>query len=233
MEFLARIPLYPLLPLIFIGAAALFALQMARHLRVFASARPVTVTDQPERRFDALFRFAIVQVRMFREPDAGFLHAAIFWGFVILTIGTADRVTFGLVHGVIAWPLDGWLWRLTLAVQNLLVVSVLAAVALAMGRRLILRPRRLTLSRDGLTILLLIGAVVLTELLAEAFRIARYGDPDAAWAFAANALAGVFSGVFSQDVQAVGYTVFFWANILVVSFFLAYLPRSKHLHIAT
>ena len=34
MEFLARIPLYPLLPLIFLVAAALFGLQMARHLRV-------------------------------------------------------------------------------------------------------------------------------------------------------------------------------------------------------
>jgi Fe-S oxidoreductase len=233
MEFLARIPLYPLLPLIFLGAAALFGLQMARHLRVFAAARQVTVTDQPERRFDALIRFAIIQVRMFREPDAGLLHAAIFWGFVILTIGTADRVTFGLVHAVIAWPLDGWLWRLTLAVQNLLVLSVLLAVAVALGRRLILRPRRLTLSRDGLTILLLIGAVVLTELLAEAFRIARYGDPDAAWALAANALASVFTAVFSSDVLAAGYAVFFWGNILVVSFFLAYLPRSKHLHIAT
>jgi Fe-S oxidoreductase len=233
MEFLQRIPLYPLLPLIFLGAATLFGLQMARHLRVFAAARPATVTDQPERRFDALFRFAIVQVRMFREPDAGFLHAAIFWGFVILTIGTADRVTFGLVHAVIAWPLDGWLWRITLAVQNLLVLSVLGAVVVALGRRLILRPRRLTLSRDGLTILLLIGAVVLTELFAEAFRIARYGDPDAPWAFAANALAGVLTQIFSSDSLARFYGVFFWANILVVSFFLAYLPRSKHLHIAT
>jgi Fe-S oxidoreductase len=233
MEYLQRIPLYPLLPLIFLGAAALFGLQMARHLRVFAAARPTSVTDQPERRFDALFRFGIVQVRMFREPDAGFLHAAIFWGFVILTIGTADRVTFGLVHALVAWPLDGWLWRLLLAVQNLLVLSVLVAVVWALGRRLILRPRRLTLSRDGLTILLLIGAVVLTELLAESFRIARYGDPDAAWAFAANALGSAFARVLSVDQLAAGYAIFFWANILAVSFFLAYLPRSKHLHIAT
>src|SRR5262249_6486090 len=128
---------------------------------------------------------------------------------------------------------DGWLWRFTLAIQNLLVLSVLFAVAWALGRRLILRPRRLTLSRDGLTILVLIGAVVLTELLAEAFRIARYGDPDAAWAFAANALGGVFPEVFSSDSLARLSGVFFWMNILVVSFFLAYLPRSKHLHIAT
>ena len=65
------IPLYPLAPLVFLGAGALFALQMARHLRVFATARAVTVTDRAESRFDALIRYAIVQVRMFRDPARG------------------------------------------------------------------------------------------------------------------------------------------------------------------
>jgi Fe-S oxidoreductase len=233
VRMLETVPFYPVVPLVFVVATALFALQMARHLRVFAAAQRVTVTDQPERRFQSLFKYAIVQVRMFRELDAGLLHAAIFWGFVILTVGTADRVSFGLVHAVLGWPLDGWLWRLLLPVQNLLALSVLGAVVWALGRRLILRPRRLTLSRDGLTILLLIGAVVTTELLAEAFRLGRYGDPDAAWSFAGNFAGGVLRGVLSPHSMEVGFAIFFWANILVVSFFLAYLPRSKHLHIAT
>src|SRR3954453_2920875 len=210
MEFLQRIPLYPLLPLIFLAAAMLFGLQMARHLRVFAAVKPAAVTDQPERRFNALFRYAIVQVRMFREPDAGLLHAAIFWGFVILTIGTADRVTFGAVHAILAWPLDGWLWRLLLPVQQILALSVLGAVVWALARRLVLRPRRLTLSRDGLTILLLIGAVVATELLAEAFRLGAYGDPDAVWAFFSNWLGRVMAGVLPQNAMETGYAAFFW-----------------------
>jgi Fe-S oxidoreductase len=232
-ELLARIPLYPVVPLIFLAATAVFLLQMARHLRIFATARPAPVTDEPGRRFGSLMRYAIVQVRMFRELDAGLLHAAIFWGFVILTIGTADRVSFGLVHAVVAWPLEGWLWRLLLPLQNLLVVSVLGAVVWALFRRIIVRPRRLTLSRDGLTILLLIGAVVATELLAEAFRLGRYGDPDAAWAFVANPVGGLLAAALPPNVLEVGYAVFFWANILVVSYFLVYLPGSKHLHIVT
>jgi Fe-S oxidoreductase len=232
-DLLARIPLYPVLPLIFLAATVVFVLQMGRHLRIFATARPATVTDEPERRFESLIRYSIVQVRMFRELDAGLLHAAIFWGFVILSIGTADRVSFGLMHAVIAWPFDGWLWRLLLPLQNLLVVSVLGAVAWALFRRVVVRPRRLTLSRDGLTILLLIGAVVATELLAEAFRLGRYGDPDAAWAFVANPLGSALAAVLPPGPMEIGYAVFFWANILAVSFFLLYLPRSKHLHIVT
>ena len=94
-ELLEHIPLYPLAPLLFLIAVTLFALQMARHLRVFAVAQPAVVTDQPDSRLGSMVRFALVQVRMFRDPTAGLMHAAIFWGFVILTIGTVDRLLFG------------------------------------------------------------------------------------------------------------------------------------------
>lgn len=229
---LEQVPLYPLAPLVFLGAAALFLLQMGRHLRVFQAAQPATVTDAGDTRIRSMVRYALVQVRMFRDPTAGWMHAAIFWGFVILTIGTVDRLLFGWVHAIVGWPLDGWLWRFLMALQHLMIVAVLAGIAVALVRRTVIRPRRLTLSRDGLRILLLIAAIVLTELLAEAFRIARYGDPDAAWSWAANGIAGLVGGMTPNDLL-VAYGLFFWLNILAISFFLAYLPRSKHLHIAT
>jgi Fe-S oxidoreductase len=227
------VPLYPLAPAVFLVAAALFALQMGRHLRVFAGAAPATVVDEPESRLGALIRYALVQVRMFRDPGAGLMHAAIFWGFVILTIGTLDRVSFGLVHGILAWPAEGWLWRAVLVLQNVMVVAVIAGVAFALFRRVVIRPRRLTLSRDGVVILLLIGGVVVTELVAEAFRIAASPDPDAGWAFAADAMAGPLRATLGPEALDAGHAAGFWGNILLVSFFLAYLPRSKHLHIAT
>ena len=122
-----------------------------------------------------VFKYAIVQVRMFRDLDAGIMHATIFWGFVILTVGTADRVTFGLVHTIGRSLLDGWLWRLLLLGQNLFVLGVLVMVGYALFRRLVWRyPRRTTLSRDALIILLLIGGVVLSEWLAEGFRHRRF-----------------------------------------------------------
>src|SRR6188474_1868312 len=163
-----HVPLYPLAPLLFFVAVVVFLLEMARHLRVFAHAQPAPVQDEPAR-IQSLLVYAIAQVRMFRDLEAGLLHYAIFWGFVILTIGTADRVTFGLVHTILAAPLDGWLWRLTLLGQNVFVLSVLIAVAWSLVRRLVLRaPRRLTLSHDGVVILLLIAGVVFTEWFAEA-----------------------------------------------------------------
>ncbi|HEY5521530.1 MAG TPA: (Fe-S)-binding protein [Candidatus Limnocylindrales bacterium] len=229
-----HVPFYPLAPLLFVCAVVLFALLMARHLRVWAYARPApSVRDEPGR-LSSLVKYAIVQVRMFRDPDAGIMHATIFWGFVILTVGTADRVTFGLVHTIVGSILDGWLWRLLMLGQNLFVLGVLVMVGYALFRRLVWRyPRRTTLSRDSLIILFLIGGVVLSEWFTEGFRIAAFGDPDKGWAVMAYPLSIVFGRVFPQQILEGGYGLFFWANVALVSFFLVYLPGSKHLHIVT
>ena len=99
---MGHVPLYPLAPALFLIAVVAFALQMARHLRVFARARPATVTDQGEARVGSLVRYAHRPGAHVPGPAAGLMHAAIFWGFVVLTIGSADRVAFGLVHAVLA-----------------------------------------------------------------------------------------------------------------------------------
>ncbi len=229
---LEEVPFSPLAPNVFAIAAVLFVLEMARHLRVFAVAQPSAVTDQPERRLDALIRYAIVQVRMFRDPGPGLMHAAIFWGFVVLTIGTINRVTFGIPEAIVSIPLDGLLWDLLLLGSNLLALGVLFGIGWALARRLVTRPARLTLSRDALTILVLIGAVVTTELLAEAFRLALYPTSDAAWEVVAYPLS-LLAANLSTEALTVLFAGFWWANLVIISAFLVYLPRSKHLHIAT
>ena len=170
---------------------------------------------------------------MFRDPGPGFMHAAIFWGFVILTIGTANRVTFGLVQAILAWPVDGWLWRLTVLAQSL-------AGARRAGRHR-LRPgappgrasgaphaqprrpddpgadRRRSSSRRS---------------LAEAFRLARYGDPYQEFEIVPWVISRGLTGLDPTLLQAV-FAISWWANMAVICYFLLYLPRSKHLHIAT
>ncbi|MFI5255461.1 MAG: (Fe-S)-binding protein, partial [Candidatus Limnocylindrales bacterium] len=86
--------------------------------------------------------------------------------------------------------------------------------------------------RDSLVILFLIGAVVVSELLAEAFRLARYGDPEAGWEVVAAPLSGFVASLDPRLLEGL-FAIFWWLNIASVCFFLVYLPRSKHLHIAT
>ena len=226
---------YPLVFAIFWGAAAIFALAMARHLRVFAAATPAIEQPRPfgdiGRRLVGLVEYALVQRKMFKDPRAGLMHAGIFWGFVLLTIGTANIVTGGIIQTVLSAPFNGLLWTAIAAMQNVVAVIVLLSILWAFERRLISRPKRLTFNRDALVILSLIGGVVGTELLAQAFEFARFGDQPGA--FVAAGLAVPLRAALSPDALKAAFTILWWGHIALVSIFLIDLPFSKHLHIAT
>jgi Fe-S oxidoreductase len=227
------VPLYPLVLPLFWGAVAFFVLAMARHLRVFAAVRadgPSPFADIP-RRFVGLIRYAFIQTKMFKDVRAGLMHAGIFWGFILLTIGTANIVTGGIIEQVLSIPFDGLLWTLISVMQNAVALVVLGSIGWALFRRLVTRPERLTLNRDALVILGMIGGVVLTEVLAEALEFAAHGDEPGA--FVSAALAAPLRAVLAGSELEVLFALMWWGHIALVAGFLAYLPFSKHLHIAT
>ena len=224
------VPGYPLVFPVFWGAAAFFALAMARHLRIFAIARPSHPFDRIPARLAGLVQYAFVQTKMFKDPRAGLMHAGIFWGFVLLTIGTADIVTGGIIQTVLSVPFDGALWAAISAMQNVVAVIVLGSIGWAYYRRLVTRPARLTFNRDALVILGMIGGVVATELFAQTFQVAGYIDIRGA--FVSNALAIPLRSLSPSVLQA-AFALLWWGHIALVAAFLCYLPFSKHLHIAT
>ncbi len=226
----ADVPAYPLVFPLFYGAVAFFGLAMARHLRVLALAKPSSPFGAIPLRVGGLAVYVFGQAKLLKDLRAGLMHAAIFWGFVLLTIGTADIVTGGLIQAVVSWPAGGLLWAAVTALQNAVAVLVLAAIAYAFWRRLVTRPARLSLSRDALLILALIAGVVASELLAMAFEAARAGARPGA--FVADGLAMGLRGLDRGFLDG-AFAVCWWAHIVLVAAFLCYLPFSKHLHIAT
>ena len=228
----AEVPAYPLVFVVFWGAVAYFALAMARHLRILAAARaagPSPFSSIPARTL-GLIRYAFVQTKMFKDPRAGLMHIGIFWGFVLLTIGTANAVTGGIIQTVLSIPFDGLIWAAISAMQNVVAVVVLGAILWAFERRLISKPERLTYSRDGLLILAMIGGLVAAEFFAQVFEIAAFGEVPGA--FIASFLAAPLRGL-DHDRLAAAFGILWWTHKVIVAAFLLQLPGSKHLHVAT
>jgi Fe-S oxidoreductase len=106
---------------------------------------------------------------------------------------------------------------------------VLAGVIGAVTIRKVQRPKRFEGShlREADLILLLIAGIVTTLLLWHASRIGLdLNEWPADWSPISNAL----SGLFAEEILE---RVFVWTHVLIILTFLAYLPHSKHLHIAT
>jgi Fe-S oxidoreductase len=197
--------------------------------------KPVTRTDQPERRFRQVLRIAFGQTKLLREPFAGLLHVLIFWGFLVLLSAIGESIGEGLIPGFslsVLGPLFGPLTFL----QDLVGACVIASVAVSVFRRLVVPPKRLQVEghakQDALTILSLIFIVMLTMFGQNASRIALGAEPAGSMRLLSGYLAITLRGM---DASSLGilYAVMFWGHMLVVLFFLNYLPSSKHLHVLT
>ncbi|HEX2765956.1 MAG TPA: (Fe-S)-binding protein [Candidatus Limnocylindria bacterium] len=229
----ASIPFYPLVVVPIAAAAFLFWRRARWHLAVLRRGRPLDRFGNVPRRIGALAIFVFGQRRLLQDIGPGLAHAFVFWGFVVLLATTGNYVTNGLVETILAWPLGGFAWSVVTLVANVFIGLVLASVVYYVVRRVIVRPWRLALTRDAFVILGLIFAIVLTELIGDAFVYVL--DPEhhaRPWAVLAGPLSLLLEpmGTAAADV---GYGVMAWAHILLVLGFGAYLPYSKHLHILT
>jgi Fe-S oxidoreductase len=226
------IPGWVLLLAIVCVAVGLFAARVYRLYQFMRLGPPENRFDHPAERAQRFLAYVIGQRRLFRDPRAGLMHAAIFWGFIVITIGTVELLGRGF-FGRFDIPLvSGQPWFLVAV--DLFQATVILAIAYAFYRRLISRPRRLFFSGQALIILGLILGLMVTSFLAGAFRLAVHPALFSDWAPITAALGHALrhAGITSANGDA-PYALFWWAHVGILLGFLVFVPYSKHLHIAT
>ncbi len=162
--------------------------------------------DNIPQRIAAVLKIAFGQSKMFKDRGPGWMHALIFWGFLILLLRAVEFFLWGFFPASYSPDSAAGSNIFITAYHHLKdVVVVLIALACLFGlyRRLIVKPKRLTLSGEGLLILVLILIIMVSDL--------------------------VFDRALSPAIKACAW----WAHILTILLFINLLPRSKHFHIVT
>ena len=182
-----------------------------------------------------LLSIGIAQRKILRDPVAGPLHALVFWGFVVLTVGSIEILASGVFPGL---AFKRWLpsgpYGLFVLSQEAFAIFVLIAVAILLYRRIIVKPARLqgdkVHSGDAILILSMIAGLMITLILASAFD--RIVEPHLPMALqpVSSPVAMAFSWV-SPDTALSIRDANWWAHALLLLVFLNYLPYSKHLHV--
>src|ERR1700738_1587030 len=139
------LPFYALI----VVALALFTWRMAYLVRLMRIGKPAARWDKvPARLFNVVVN-VVGQGRLLRGDFwPGLMHATIFWGFIILTLGTIEFFGKGVTESFSLLGLERTPAYLIL--QDFFDLAVLVAVAYAAFRRLVTKPTRLTLSTEGL-----------------------------------------------------------------------------------
>ena len=217
------------------GFFSLNVQRLARYLRI---AKPDDRTDHPGIRLGNVLKIGIAQSKILRDPVAGALHASVFWGFVVLTAGTAEVILEGIIPGfTFASFLPGPVYGLYAFSQDAFGLLVLAAVGALLYRRLVVKPRRLQGDGlehwDALFILSMIAGLMVTMFLTNAFMLAI--DPaDVSGAKVISVGVGrAMAPWLGPDAARLGHGISWWAHATLVLIFLNYLPYSKHLHVVS
>ncbi len=188
---------------------------------------------RPENRFDhlglrikRLFGTGIGQDRLPANGYlySGILHLFIFCSFAVLLADTASFMLNGLLASVglsarISLPL---LYEHLADGARLLC---LVGVAMAYINRLIIRPKHLPLTKDGLITLTFIACHMLFEL----------GEKSFAFALAPNESASWLAAALGSHLPASEWTAFllWWGHLICLLSFLCFIPFSKHFHVLT
>jgi Fe-S oxidoreductase len=163
-----------LMSLLLLAALGLFSYTAVRRWRLMcAAATPDDRFDRVGDRLRDVLLYMFGQLRMFRYRGAGVAHAFIFGGFVVLllrTLALFARGYAGVDSGFGFWLFDDHrpLGVAYLFLKDLVGVLVIAGVAYFLYTRLVTRPRRLELSREGVLILCMILGIILSDMFYEA-----------------------------------------------------------------
>ena len=210
-------------------ALVLFVRRVHMLVRLALKGQPAVRWDHVPSRVGRVIVYVLAQARLIGGDFwPGLMHATIFWGFVILTLGTIEFFGKGVTESFVLPFLSNTAPYLVL--EDLFSVLVIAAVAYASFRRLVTRPRRLTLSPEGLVILTLIFGLMVTDLVADAGRILLAAEPSDRWQFAGMAIAHTLSALPRFGVKVIFHAAWWMHAVLLLSF-LVWLPYSKHLHV--
>ncbi|MCJ7780791.1 MAG: respiratory nitrate reductase subunit gamma, partial [Acidimicrobiia bacterium] len=176
-------------------------------------------------------RDALLMRTVLEDRQAGLMHSMIYWGFIVLMIGTAILELDHILPASMKF-LHGWFYQGYSAVLDVAAAAFVVGIVWAAVRRYGQKPWRLrgkTRPEDA-WILFTLGLIGVTGLLTEAARISYSGQPSfEVWSFVGYPLSYLI-----PSVTASGWHQAFWI-VHAVAFvaFLVILPTTKLRHMVT
>jgi len=209
-------------------SATLFGRRALLLYRLVRAGKPAARFGDVPARAKAEAVVVVGQSKLLQRLLPGLMHAAIFWGFLVLfptiliaMIGAVDP------HATLPWlGAQGWYALLV----DVFALLVLAGVLTAFVIRKVQRPKRFVGSHIGEAdlILAMIAGIVITLFLWHSSQIALgLNDYPASWAPISGSIAKLLHGALIPYLERAAV----WAHVLIILSFLVYLPYSKHLHI--
>ncbi|MCB9233714.1 MAG: (Fe-S)-binding protein [Bacteroidia bacterium] len=185
-------------------------------------------------------RVAFGQSKILRKWQivAGAMHATIFWGFLVITVGTGEMILDGVLGTERVLGFLGPVYDVITISGEVFAALIVLAVFGFLARRYIKKPKRFIApemkpsSNMDATIVLIMTFLLMVSLLEMnlGYLLVTPADEVVGMYPITGALAGSFSGL-GEGAQHLIFESGWWIHIVLVLLFLNLLPYSKHFHV--
>jgi Fe-S oxidoreductase/nitrate reductase gamma subunit len=213
-----------------VGLAMLvFGYGVFRRVQMWRQGRPDRRTDNLLRRGIKAGLIAGTQSLVLREKGPGLPHAGLFFGFVVLFIGTCIvMVEKYLGYPVLSTP-SYFYWAYTFILNLFGALAMIGMLFLAF-RRYVLRPKHLDNKVEDALIIGLILSILITGHLLQALRLAAEKPWWAPWSFVSYPLARLFWESSVENLKS-AHAVVWLIHLGSMLLWLALIPFTKMWHL--
>ncbi|MEZ5199062.1 MAG: (Fe-S)-binding protein [Bacteroidales bacterium] len=193
------------------------------------------------KRFQLMMEVAIGQTKIFRFPFVGFLHALVFWGFMVILIGSIEMIIDGLFNIEKSLSFMGIFYDVIMASGDVFAFIIAIAILIFLGRRLFLNVKRFggiemkhkshMDANIALTLIFLLMVSLLGMNIYYCILHSQKADFVGAYPvsqFIVNNF--IPHSLYNQSAPHM-YEFFWWSHILLIFIFANILPYSKHFHV--
>ncbi len=192
------------------------------------------------KRFGIMMKVAFFQTKILRKPVVGFMHAIVWWGFLVILIGSIEMIIDGLFGTERILTFLGPVYDAITALGDVFAFLIFFLVLFFLIRRIFMHIRRFSgiemkhISHIDANIALSIILLLMVSLLGmNTFYLAYINkiDHEVMGLYpVSHYLAGFFTNI-SEGNAHLWYEINWWAHILLIFLFANILPYSKHFHV--
>lgn len=225
--------------LIFLAAAlGVFSFTIYRLSRYFSFTKKGFKVDRIPERIKTTLRVAFGQTKIMRRPVVGAMHALVWWGFLVVTVGTGEMVLDGLSGHERILSFMGPVYDIIIASGDIFAIIIIVMISIFLFRRHVIHVKRLggiemtTKSSVDATVALFFIMFLMVSLLGmNVGYLATHVGEEYAGAYPISGPLLKLMGPFSENGAHMMHEVNWWAHIVLVFTFMNVLPYSKHFHV--
>lgn len=209
-------------------------------IALFKLTRPAFMVKDFGKRIGVTLKVAFGQTKIMRRPVIGFMHALVWWGFLVIIVGSIEMVIDGLFGTERILGFLGVVYNVLFASGDVFAFLIAILVTAFLFRRIAMNVKRFNGVEmkhkshiDANIALSIIFFLMITLLGMNTFYIldAANNGQLGVGVFPISSFLAIWFFDLSPETIHFWHEANWWGHILGIFFFANYLPYSKHFHV--